>query len=144
MGVSGLNCHSHTLHLAKPSIQNLLPSGVVSKHQPTCLPSSICMELDRESTTTEAASVAQEEAHGIGDYRKKRQRRKHAQESQLSARAQFAGHRLPVKFGCQPIKLKLHQLAHTYPANCVRVHSSHLGVYKESRVAYRAIRVRVS
>jgi len=36
------------------------------------------MELDREATTTEAAPVAQvpteEEAHGIGDYRKKNDR----------------------------------------------------------------------
>ena len=33
---------------------------------------------------------------------------------------------------------------HTYSANYVCVHFRHLGVYKESRVAYRAIRVRVS
>ena len=51
---------------------------------------------------------------------------------------------IPGKFGYQPIKLELYPLAHTYSANCVRVHLRHLGVYKESRVAYRAIRVRVS
>ena len=42
---------------------------------------------------------------------------------------------IPGKFGCQPIKLELHPLAHTYPANYVRVHFRHLGVYKGSRVA---------
>ena len=54
------------------------------------------------------------------------------------------GGRLPAKFGCQPIKLELYLLEHTYTANYVRVHFRHLRVYKESRVAYRAIRVRVS
>ena len=55
-----------------------------------------------------------------------------------------AGDRFPAKFGCQPIKLQLYPHAHTYPANYVRVHFRSLGVYKESQVAYRAIRVRVS
>ena len=75
---------------------------------------------------------------------KKRQRQKHAHHWQQSTRAQLPGGRFPAKFGCQPIKLELYLLAHTYPANYVRVHLRHLGVYKESRVAYRAIRVRVS
>jgi len=74
----------------------------------------------------------------------KRQRQKHAHGWQHFTRAQFQGGQFPAKFGCQPIKLELYPLAHTYPANCVRVHFRHLGVYKESRVAYRAIRVRVS
>jgi len=52
--------------------------------------------------------------------------------------------RFPAKSGCRPIKLEKYSLAHTYPANSVRVHLRHLGVYKESQVAYRAIRVRVS
>ena len=54
------------------------------------------------------------------------------------------GGRLQAKFGCQPIKLELYLHTHTYTANHVSVHSRHLGVYKESRVPYRAIRVRVS
>ena len=54
------------------------------------------------------------------------------------------GSRFPVKFGWQPIKLELCPLAHTYPANYVSVHCRYLGVYKESQIAYRAIRVRVS
>ena len=36
------------------------------------------------------------------------------------------------KFECQPIKLELYPLEHTYPANYVRVHFRDLGVYKES------------
>ena len=76
--------------------------------------------------------------------KKKRQRQKHAHHWQQFTRALFPGGRFPAKFGCQPIKLELYPLAHTYPANYVRVHFRHLGVYKESRVAYRAIRVRVS
>ena len=85
-----------------------------------------------------------EETNGIGDSRKKRQRQNHAHHRQQFTRAQFPGGRFPAKFGCQPIKLELYPLAHTYPANYVRVHFRHLGVYKESRVAYQAIRVRVS
>ena len=67
--------------------------------------------------------------------KKKRQRQKHAHHQQQFTRAQFPGGRFPAKFGCQPIKLELYPLAHTYPANYVRVHFRHLGVYKESRVA---------
>ena len=54
------------------------------------------------------------------------------------------GGRFPAKFGYKPIKLELHLVVHTYPANCVRVHLRHLGVYKGSRAAYRATWVRVS
>jgi len=54
------------------------------------------------------------------------------------------GGQFPEKFGCQPIKLELYLLVHTYTANYVCVHFRQLGVYKESRVAYRATRVRVS
>ena len=46
----------------------------------------------------------------------KRQRQKHAQHWQLFTRAQFPGGRFPAKFGCQPIKLELYPLAHTYAA----------------------------
>ena len=100
-----------------------------------------------ESTTVEGAPEAEglpEKANGIGDSRKKRQRQKHAHNGQQFTRAPFLGGRFPAKFGCQPIKLEPSQLAHTHPANCERVHLRHLGVYKESRVTYRAIRVRVS
>ena len=74
----------------------------------------------------------------------KRQRQKHARNWQQFTPAQFPGGRFPAKFGCQPIKLEQYPLAHTYPANYVRVHFRHLRVYKEGRVACRAIRVRVS
>jgi len=76
--------------------------------------------------------------------KKKRQRQNHAHHRQLFTRAQFPGGRFPAKFGSQPIKLELYPLAHTYTANYVRVHFRHLGVYKGSRVAHRAIRVKVS
>ena len=110
----------------------------------TCLQRITCME----STTTEGAPVV--EGLPVGDQqhwrlkRKKRQRQKHTPHWQQFTRAELPGGRFPAKFGCQPIKLELYPLAHTYPANYVRVHFRHLGVYKESRVAYQAIRVRVS
>ena len=116
---------------ANPSI---FTSGVEPRHQPTCLPNNICME----SITTEGALVAEglsEEANRALETQKKRQRQKHAHHWQQFRRAQFPGGRFPAKFGCQPIKLELYQLAHTYTANCVRVHLKYLGVYKESRVA---------
>ena len=71
-------------------------------------------------------------------------RQKHAHHQQQFTHAQFPGGRFPAKFGCQPIKLELYPLTHTHPAKYMRVHFRHLGVYKESRIAYRAIRVRVS
>ena len=75
---------------------------------------------------------------------KKRPRQKHAYHGQKFTRAPFPGSLFPGNFGCQPIKLELCTLMHTYPANYVRVHFRHLRVYKESRGAYQAIRVRVS
>jgi len=74
----------------------------------------------------------------------KRQRQNHAHHWQRFTRAQFPGGRFPAKFGCQPIKLELYPHVHTYAANNVRVHLGISGVYKESRVAYSAIQVRVS
>ena len=91
-----------------------------------------------ESTTTEGAPAAEglpEETNAIGDSRQKRERQKHAHRRQQFTRAQFPGGRFPAKWGGQPIKLEQYLLAHTYPANYVRVHFRHLGVYKESRVA---------
>ena len=44
----------------------------------------------------------------------------------------------------KPIKLELYPLAHTSSAKYLRVHFRLLWVYKESPVAHRAIRVRVS
>ena len=142
-GVSSSTVTATSLPDAKPlKLQYSQAACMVPGHQPTCLPNSICME----STTIEGAPVAEglPEETNVGDSRKKRQRQKHAHHWQQFTRAQFPGGRFPAKFGCQPIKLELYQLAHTYPANYVRVHLRHLGVYKESRVAYRAIRVRVS
>jgi len=74
----------------------------------------------------------------------KRQRQTHADHWQPFTRAQFPDGRFPAKFGWQPIKFELYLPPHAYPANYVRVHFRDLGVYKESRVAYRVIRVRVS
>ena len=74
--------------LPDASLHNLFPSGVVSGYQPTCLLNRICME----STTTGGSPVADsqpEEANSIGNSRKKRQRRKHAQHWQQFTRAQF-------------------------------------------------------
>jgi len=84
-----------------------------------------------------------EENNGIGDSRK-RQRQVHANHCQKLTRAQIPGGRFPAKFGYQPIKLELYPLEHAYAANYVRVHLQHPGVYKDSRVAYRVIQVRVS
>ena len=133
--------------LAKTSLPDAKPSqlipGVVSGSQPTRLSHSICMA----STTTEGAPVEEglpEEANEVGDSRKNRQRQNHVHHWQQFTRAQFPGRRFPAKFGYQPIKLELYPLVHTHTANCVRVHVSHLGVYKESPVAHRATRVRVS
>jgi len=67
--------------------------------------------------------------------KKKRQRQNHAHHWQQLTLAQFPGGQFPVKLGCQPIKLELYLLPHAYPANYMRVHLRHLGVYKESRVA---------
>jgi len=102
--------------------------------------------MESESNTKEGAPVAEglpEETNAIGDSRK-RQRQKHVHHWQKLTRAQIPGGRFPAKFGYQPIKLELYPLAHTYAANYVRVHLQHPGVYKDSRVAYRVIRVRVS
>ena len=96
-----------------------------------------------ESTTKEGASVAEglpEEANAIGDSRKSdRDRNTLLIGNSLRVHCQF-----PAKFGYKPIKLELYLPVHTYTANYVSVHSRLLGVYKESRIAYRAIRVRVS
>jgi len=86
-----------------------------------------------ESTTKEGAPVAEgipEEVNGIGDSSKKRQRQKHVRHWQLFTRADFPGGQFPAKFGCQPIKLELYPLVHTYPANYVRVHLSISGYIK--------------
>jgi len=128
-------------HTATSSYQNSLsfetltifPSGVASEHHPTCL----------LSTTKEGASVAEglpEEVNAIGDSRKNDRDRN----TLLTGNSSRVHSPFPANFGYQPIKLELYLLVHTYTANYVRVHSRLLGVYKESRVAYRAIRVRVS
>jgi len=128
----------------RPSLQtSRFTSGVVPGHQPTCLPNSNCME----STTAEGATSGRGPIATGGDQqhwrlkKKKRQRQKHAHHWQQFTRVQFHSRQ---NFGCQPIKLQLYPLVHTHPANYVRVHFKHLGVYKGSRVAYRAITDRVS
>ena len=84
-----------------------------------------------ESTTTEKAPVAEgltEEAKAIAKTTETEPR------SPLPTvdACTLPGGRFPAKFGCQPIKSELYQLQHTYPANYVRVHFRHLGIYKES------------
>ena len=49
-----------------------------------------------------------------------------------SSHVHFPSGPFPAKFGCQPIKLELYPLVHTYPAKKVRVQLRHLGVYKGS------------
>ena len=102
-----------------------------------------------ESTTTEGAPVAEdlpEEANAVGDSGKKNDRDRNT----LSTGNSLHVHSFRVVDSrqdldsMQPIKLQLYPLAHTYTANYVRVHFRHLRVYKKSRVAYRAIQVRVS
>ena len=84
-----------------------------------------------------------EEANAIGDSRKTTETEARSS-SETVYTCTVSGGRFPAKFGCQPMKLELHPLAHTHPANYVRVNLGISGVYKEGRVAYRAIRVRVS
>ena len=99
-----------------------------------------------ESTTTEGTQVA--EAYKRPTPLQTQQQNDRDRNTRItgnSLRVQiFPGRRFPAKFGCQPIKLQLYPPVHTYPANNVRVHFRHRGVYKESRVAYRATWVRVS
>ena len=96
-----------------------------------------------KSTTWQGAPVAEglpEETNAIGDSRKNdKDRNTLLTGNSLRVHSQF-----PANFGYKPIRLELYLLVHTYTANYVRVHSRLLGVYKESPVAYRAIRVRVS
>ena len=97
-------------------------------HQPTFLPNDICME----STTTEGAPVAEglpEETNAIGTQEKTTETEAHSPLATAYA-CPVPGDRFLVKFGCQPIKLDLHLLVHTYTANCVRVHFRHLGYIK--------------
>ena len=99
-----------------------------------------------DSTTTERAPVAEglpEEANGIGESRKTTETETHSPLTIVYA-CTVSWRRFPAKFGCQPVMLELYPHVHTYPANYIRVHLRHLGVYKGSRVAYRATRVRVS
>jgi len=80
---------------------------------------------------------------------KKRQRQSHTHHCQQFTRAEFPAGQLPAKFGWRPIKLELYPLVHTYVSRELRARAraralQDLRVYKESGVAYRAIRVRVS
>ena len=72
-----------------------------------------------------------EEANGIGNSRIN-DRDGNMPFAVNSSRVHFPGGPFPAKFGCQPIKLELYPLVHTYPANKVRVQLRHLGVYKGS------------
>jgi len=121
-----------------------LPDAKPSKLQHSQAAWCLCTSLRVYRTaTTEEAQVAEglpEENNGIGNSRQKRQRQNHAHPWLLFTRAQFPGGRFPAKFGGQPIKLELYTLAHTYPANYVRVHFRDLGVYKGSRAATKPFR----
>jgi len=92
--------------------------------------------------TTEGAPVAE----GLYPRRQTALKTEEKKMTETEARSPLAtayactvpGGRIPAKFGFQPIKLELYPLEHTYSAKYVRVHFRPLGVYKESRVAYRA------
>ena len=132
-----LNCHSNIAPRRQAFKTSIFPSA-------WCLGTSLCVYIYATTEGAPATEGLQEETNGIGDSRKKRQRHMHAHYWQQFKRAHFPGGRFPAKFRCQPIKLELRLDGHTYPANYVRVHFRHLGVYKESREAHRVIRVRVS
>ena len=132
-------------HNLAPRLQSLFPSGVGSRHQPTWLHNSICMELMTTEQRERQWQRAYRRRPTALETQEKSDRDRSTPISGNSLRMHgFPGCQFPVKFGCQPIKLELCPLAHTYPANYVSVHCRYLGVYKESQVAYRAIRVRVS
>ena len=140
-----LNCHSNIAPRRQAFKTSRFPSGVVPGHQPiaTCLPNSNCME----STTTEwqrAYSYRRRPTTLETQEKKKKKKTTETETRSPLATVYACTVPFPAKFGCQPIKLQLFPLVHTYPANYVRVHFKHPGVYKGSRVAYRAIRVRVS
>ena len=109
---------------------------------------TVYASTDKKSVTTlmEGVPVAEglpEEVDAIANSRKNDRDR-----STLTTGYSYAcsapGGGFPAKFGCQPMKLELCLLVHTHPAHRVRVHFRLLGVYKGSRVSYRAIWVRVS
>ena len=131
------------------------PQAQLSQQHPPCRnakPSNVWSQLQRERQLVQKRSALRLFGPGTETKRhwqriygrrptametqEKRQRQKHTHHWQQLTRAQFASGRFPAKFGCQPIKLGLYPLAHTYPANCVRVHFRRLRVYKGSRVAY--------
>ena len=79
--------------------------------------------------------------------KRKRQRQKRAHHRQQFARAKFQDACkvcFPAKFSCQPIKLELYPPCTRIPRITCACTSGISGVYKESRVAYQVIRVRVS
>ena len=117
----------------KLSLEILFPSGVVSGPN---------VSTDTESTRRRERQRqrAYQRRPTPLETQEKRQRQKHTHNWQQSTRAQSRS--IPGKR--QPIKFELYLLEHKHTAKYVRVHLRHLGVYKDSRVAYRAIRVRVS
>ena len=112
-----------------------------------CLDSRLRVyEQHSDSSTTRKAPVSEglpKEANSNGDPRKTTETETRASWETVDA-CRVPGCEFPATSGCQPIKLELYPHVHTCTANYVRVHFRHLGVYKGSRVAYRAIPVRVS
>jgi len=139
-----LNCHSNIA----PRRQSF-ETSIFKKWRGAWAPVYMSTEQHLHGVNYKRGSASGRGSTG-GDQRhwrlkkKKRQRQKHVRHWQLFTRADFLGDQFPAKFGCQPIKLELAPLVHAYPANYVRVHFGISGVYKESRVACRAIQVRVS
>jgi len=123
-----------------PSLQTVYPSGVASGHQPTCLPKSICLE----STTPERAPVAEDNQTAMETQEKKTTETETRSTLPTAYAYTVSRWSIPGKIWMPTNQIRVLSLAHTYPANYLRVHFWHLGVYKESRVAHRAIRVRVS
>ena len=141
------NSHGNVdILLVKTLLPRLQAFKLIPRRSGVRAPGYLSTEQRLESTTTEGAPVAEgkpQEANGIENSRITTETEAHSPLATAYA-CTVPGGRFPAKFGRQPIKLEHYPCVHAYPANYVRVHFRHLGVYKESQVAYRAIRVRVS
>jgi len=105
---------------------NLFPSGEVFGDQPTRLPNSIWSQLrNRRNASGRVVANGRRRPTVL----EKNDRDRSTLLTGSNPRVQLPVDRFPAKFGYQPIKLALYLVAHTYPANYVRVHFRHLGVY---------------
>ena len=120
-----------------PSLQNLRIPKRRGGWAPACTSTEQHLQLQQQRERQWHGLP--EKANGIEDSREKKTTETEARSPLATAYpCTVPGGLIPAKFGFQPIKLELKPLAHTYPAKYVRVHFRLLGVYKDSRVAYRA------